>query len=84
MAVALSRELPDDLLTHLIVADIAPSKGALSSEFQGYIDAMKKIESSGVTTRQEAQHILAPYEPVNMTVELLHYERVEFSYYRTR
>lgn len=65
MTVALSPELPSELLKHLIVADIAPSKGALSSEFQGYVDAMKKIESSGVTTRQEAQHILAPYEPVS-------------------
>lgn len=64
MAVALSPELPADMLTHLIVADIAPSKGALSPEFQNYVEAMKKIESSSITTRQEAQHILAPYEPV--------------------
>ena len=44
MSVALSPALPPDLLSNLIVADIAPSKGKLSSEFQSYIDAMKKIE----------------------------------------
>lgn len=65
MSVALSPELPKGLLTHLIVADIAPSKGALSPEFQSYVEAMKKIEESHVTTRQEAQKILAPYEPVS-------------------
>lgn len=66
MTVALSPELPRELLSHLIVADIAPSKGALSSEFQGYVEGMKKIEDSHVTTRQEAQKILAPYEPVRL------------------
>ncbi|EKM57806.1 uncharacterized protein PHACADRAFT_182246 [Phanerochaete carnosa HHB-10118-sp] len=67
MSVALSPELPRELLAHLIIADMAPSKGALSSEFQGYVKAMKKIEDSHVTTRQEAQKILAPYEPDAMT-----------------
>ena len=64
MTVALDPDLPHDLLAQLIVEDIAPSKGPLSSEFQGYIEAMKKIESSSVTTRKEAQEILTPYEPV--------------------
>lgn len=62
MAFALSPERPPDLLTHLIVADIAPSKGALSSEFSGYVEALRKIEDSKVTTRREAQEILTPYE----------------------
>ena len=64
MTVALDPNLPPGLLSHLIVADIAPSRGAVSSEFQGYIEAMKKIEESGVKTRQEADRVLKPYEQV--------------------
>jgi hypothetical protein len=64
MAVALSPELPDDAIEHLIVADIAPSNAELSMEFQGYIEAMNIIEQSGISSRREAQDILAPYEPV--------------------
>ncbi|KAI0090360.1 Alpha/Beta hydrolase protein [Irpex rosettiformis] len=67
MCVALDPDLQQDLLTHLIVADIAPSKGALSPEFQRYVEAMKKIEDSKVSTRQEAQQILTPYESDAMT-----------------
>ena len=64
MTVALDANLPADLLSKLIVADIAPSIGALSPEFQGYIEAMKKIEDNGVTSRQEADRLLKPYEKV--------------------
>ena len=65
MTVALSAELPADAIEHLIVADMAPSNAALSTEFQSYIDAMNKIEQSGVSSRREAQDILASYEPVS-------------------
>jgi hypothetical protein len=65
MAVALSTELPDDAIEHLIVADIAPSNATLSTQFQGYIEAMNKIEQSKVSSRREAQDILAPYESVS-------------------
>lgn len=65
MAVALSAELPDDAIEHLIVADIAPSSASLSTEFQGYVEAMNKIEQSKVNSRREAQDILEPYEPVS-------------------
>lgn len=65
MAVALSAELPTDAIEHLIVADIAPSNSSLSTEFQGYIDGMNKIEQSEVSSRREAQDILASYEPVS-------------------
>lgn len=65
MAVALSAEHPVDTIEHLIVADIAPSNAALSTEFQGYVEAMKKIERSEVSSRREAQDILAPYESVS-------------------
>lgn len=63
MSVALSPECPRDL-RHLVVADIAPAKGALSREFSGYVEALKKIEASRVTSRREAQDILLPYEQV--------------------
>ena len=65
MAVALSAELPADAIEHLIVADITPSNATLSTDFQGYVEAMKKIERSEVSSRREAQDILAPYESVS-------------------
>ena len=64
MAVALSPELPADAIENLIVADIAPSSASLSTEFQGYIDAMNKIEQGNINSRREAHDILSPYEPV--------------------
>jgi pimeloyl-ACP methyl ester carboxylesterase len=64
MTVALSPGLPADAIENLIVADIAPSNAMLSTEFQGYVEAMNKIEQSKVNSRREAQDILAPYEPV--------------------
>ncbi|KAI0787738.1 alpha/beta-hydrolase [Fomes fomentarius] len=67
MTVALDPELPANRLSHLIVADIAPSRGTLSSEFQGYVEAMQKIEEAGVKTRQEADRVLKPYEQDPMT-----------------
>jgi len=63
MAFALSPNLPEDLLDNLIVVDIAPSKGALSTEFQAYINAMMDIEKSGVRSRKEADEMLSPHEP---------------------
>ena len=65
MAVALSPVLPAGAVEHLIVADIAPSSTVLSPEFQSYIEAMSKIEKSRVSSRQEAQDILASFEPVS-------------------
>ena len=65
MAVALSPELPLHALSNLILVDIAPSRAsALSDEFAGYFEGMQKIEDSQVTTRQDAQNILAQYEKV--------------------
>ncbi|KAI0076192.1 alpha/beta-hydrolase [Panus rudis PR-1116 ss-1] len=62
MAVALNPDLPKDILSKLIVVDMSPAKGPMSPEFQSYIEAMKKIEQSQVTSRQQAQKILMPYE----------------------
>ncbi|KAI8980132.1 alpha/beta-hydrolase [Trametes punicea] len=67
MSVALDPKLPSELLSHLIVADVAPARGALSSEFQGYIRGMKKIEESQVKTRQEADRLLREFEQDPMT-----------------
>jgi len=64
MALALSPDLPSGVLKNLIVADIAPSKGDLSDEFKGYIEGMKKIEAAKVSSRKEAQDLLANYESV--------------------
>jgi len=63
MATALSPELPPNALSNLIVVDIAPSQVPSSSEgFAGYFEGMRKIEDAQVSTRQEAQTILAEYE----------------------
>ncbi|OBZ72424.1 Abhydrolase domain-containing protein C22H12.03 [Grifola frondosa] len=62
MTLALDPQLPEGLLRHLIVADIAPSKGDLSPEFEAYIRVMKLIEESNVTTRKQADELLAPHE----------------------
>jgi len=64
MAFALQPNLPAGLLSRLIVVDMAPSKGALSSEFQNYLDAMEKVEKSQVTTRKEVNDIIHQIEPV--------------------
>ena len=66
MATALSPELPPSALSNLIVVDIAPSRASsLSREFAGYFEGMQKIENAQVTTRQDAQALLAEYEKVS-------------------
>lgn len=64
MALALSPELPANMLSKLIIGDITPAPGNLSPEFLGYVKGMKKIQDSNVATRKEAQEILANYEKV--------------------
>ncbi|KAH8835005.1 Alpha/Beta hydrolase protein, partial [Flagelloscypha sp. PMI_526] len=59
MSVALSKP---NLLSNLIVADIAPSKGNLSKEFQGYIDAMHAVQEAGVKSRKDASDVLTTWE----------------------
>ena len=56
-----------NVLSNLIVADIAPSIGSLSPEFIRYISAMQKIESLApgvIKTRTDADKELQPYEQV--------------------
>ncbi|TFK45823.1 alpha/beta-hydrolase [Heliocybe sulcata] len=62
MAVALHPSLPPMLLSHLVVADIAPSRARLSSEFEAYLRAMYRIETSQLQTKKEAQEILKEIE----------------------
>ena len=65
MATALSPELPPNMLSNLIVVDIAPSRASsLSKEFAGYFEGMQRIEDAQVSTRQDAQAILVEYEKV--------------------
>ncbi|KAJ7055006.1 Alpha/Beta hydrolase protein [Mycena amicta] len=62
MSVALEPSLPSDTLAKLIVADIAPANGQLSTEFKSYIAAMQKIEAAKVSSRKEALEILNEVE----------------------
>lgn len=84
MAVALNPDLPVGLLSHLIVADMAPSRGPLSPEFRSYVKAMKQIEESQVTTRKEAQNILIPYERVRLLFDSLILGDLIICIHRTR
>jgi hypothetical protein len=64
MAFALNPQLPKDMLSRLIVADISPAKGPISDEFRAYVRAMKEIEAKHTRSRKEADEILEAYEPV--------------------
>lgn len=70
MTVALSSSLPSDLIKNLIVADIAPSRGRLSPDFEMYLQAMHKIEDSKLKTRKEADHMLHEFVKVHSRSEL--------------
>lgn len=71
MTFALNPNLPSDLLSNLIIEDIAPYKEELYPEFKGYVDAMKKIEEMGVRTREEAEGVLIEHEKVLTSKTLL-------------
>lgn len=56
-----------NVLSHLIVADIAPSIGGLSPDFIRYISAMQNIEALApgiIKSRTDADKQLQPYEQV--------------------
>lgn len=63
MSVALDPTLPSGTLKKLIVEDIAPSRGRMSSEFPSYVRAMQEIERANIRTRKEALEILQKTEP---------------------
>ncbi|KAJ8520757.1 hypothetical protein ONZ45_g2460 [Pleurotus djamor] len=62
MTVALDPLLPPALLSNLIVVDIAPSIGSLSSEFMGYLKGMQAIEHQGIKSRKDADLFLHKWE----------------------
>ncbi|KAK0555237.1 hypothetical protein OC845_000377 [Tilletia horrida] len=61
-SVALSPDLPADVLKGMISVDMSPKRGALSKEFAGYVDAMQEIERSKCSSRKEADEILQRWE----------------------
>jgi len=67
MALALNPDLPPNLLSNLVIADIGPAKGRLSKEFLHYIDGMKEVEQKRVHTRKAADSIMERYEKDLMT-----------------
>lgn len=62
MSVALDPHLPAGMLTNLISVDMAAKRGALSPEFERYIDAMVQIRDKPCHTRAQADHILQRVE----------------------
>ena len=65
MAFALNPDLPSGILSQLIVADIAPTRGKLSNEFTNYIDGMLKVETEQLAkSKNEAFELLEDCEKV--------------------
>lgn len=65
MTLALHPETPRSLLRNLIVEDISPVQGRLSSEFTAYANAMKAIMERQCKDRKEADEVLKEIEPVS-------------------
>lgn len=63
MALALNPALPSGTLSHLVSVDMTPAKGPISAEFREYVNAMVEIEDAHVSSRGEADEILARTEP---------------------
>lgn len=76
MSYALSTKalnIPSDRLSQLIVVDIAPSIGKLSSEFISYVSAMQEIEAlppGVIKTRTDADNKLKVYESVSPSISI--------------
>ncbi|KAI5998793.1 alpha beta-hydrolase [Pisolithus albus] len=62
MTLALHPETPADMLTKVVVSDIAPVRAKISEDTILHIKGMETIESTGTTTRKEADEILRGYE----------------------
>ena len=67
MTLALRPDLPSGLLSRLIIGDISPIRGRISSDFQRYIEGMREVEKMGVHTRKEANEALIKFEEVSNT-----------------
>lgn len=68
MSLALDPKLPKDLLSNLIIVDIAPYKTTVSADYNEYIKAMAEITSQRLKSRREAEAILTRCEPVRSLV----------------
>ncbi|KAL4062886.1 alpha beta-hydrolase [Scleroderma citrinum] len=62
MSLALHPETPVDILTHLIVSDIAPIRAKPSQDTIQHFEGMEQIETGGITNRKDADKILEGYE----------------------
>ncbi|KAG6845605.1 hypothetical protein H0H87_006658 [Tephrocybe sp. NHM501043] len=51
-----------EVLSKLIVVDVAPTRMKLTAEFKGYIEGMQKIERLQLRTKKEALEVLEDYE----------------------
>lgn len=68
-ALLLAAKGRNELLSHLLVSDVAPIRGALSSDFIKYINAMHEINvlpHGAVRTRSDVDTRLHLYETVRM------------------
>lgn len=62
MSAALQPDLPENLISKLIVADMTPAKGPISDSFRVYLQGMQEVEKSKVKDRKAADKILQSYE----------------------
>lgn len=62
-AMTLALQSPS-LVRDIISVDNAPVDAVMESSFGKYVQAMKKIDSAGITRQSEADNILKDYEPV--------------------
>jgi hypothetical protein len=66
MAVVLSeQDEGKSAVEKLVVADIAPSIGKLSDEFEAYVRQMKELDARGVKSRKEAHAVMSEVEKVS-------------------
>lgn len=67
LALSLAAKGREELLSHLLISDIAPTRAALSADFVKYIDAMHEIDAlplGVVRTRTDVELRLHEYESV--------------------
>lgn len=66
MAMALHPDLPRELLSHVIVEDIAPTRGKFFPEVRYYIEMMQNIVKAKASTIEEIDLLLETLEPVRI------------------
>lgn len=69
LALSLVARGREDLLSHLLVSDITPTRAQLSPDFVKYIDAMLEVNSlplGSAQTRSDIDRLLHKYESVSV------------------